>query len=247
VRVLAHLRDVQQGSRLAPVVRLARTRAAPVGSAVRWRRDMCPCGGAWLGQAIDSVMYDLLEACVCGPLGRFLSSGLVTSIINSCVSIFLEVRACEGGLMFSVRGSAHMSVRVWCVCVGGGGSVHLLMRLCEECVHVRVGALGARVPRRAACVACTVCGMLCVPVSGRVTTTSRRVRVRPRVCAPPRQPHATMILRNRSRRALGRFVAALFADVPAVVARSSAGGGAGAGGRSRASSEAGLEAATPVR
>ncbi len=45
-----------------------------------------------LTQAIDSVIYDLLEACVCGPLGHFLASGVVTSIMNSCVSIFLEVK-----------------------------------------------------------------------------------------------------------------------------------------------------------
>ncbi len=45
-----------------------------------------------LTQAIDSVIYDLLEACVCGPLGHFLASGVVTSIMSSCVSIFLEVR-----------------------------------------------------------------------------------------------------------------------------------------------------------
>ena len=37
----------------------------------------------------------------------------------------------------------------------------------------------------------------------------------------PNQPHATMLLRNRSRRALTRFVSALFSDVPAVLARTS--------------------------
>lgn len=53
-------------------------------------------------QAIDSVIYDLLEACVCGPLGHLLSSGIITSITNSCVSIFLEVRVCQN------RGLAHL-------------------------------------------------------------------------------------------------------------------------------------------
>ncbi len=53
-------------------------------------------------QAIDSVIYDLLEACVCGPLGHLLSSGIITSITNSCVSIFLEVRVCQNG------GPAHL-------------------------------------------------------------------------------------------------------------------------------------------
>ena len=48
-------------------------------------------------QAIDSVIYDLLEACVCGPLGHLLSSGIITSITNSCVSIFLEVRVYQTG------------------------------------------------------------------------------------------------------------------------------------------------------
>jgi hypothetical protein len=37
-------------------------------------------------------------------------------------------------------------------------------------------------------------------------------------CLRP-QPHATMLLRNRSRRALTRFVSALFSDVPAVLSR----------------------------
>ena len=58
--------------------------------------QICTCSTEFAAlprvQAIDSVIYDLLEACVCGPLGHLLSSGIVTSITNSCVSIFLEVR-----------------------------------------------------------------------------------------------------------------------------------------------------------